>query len=110
MSRICRAYGAIHVEVFAIPSVIIASIRMADGEYSSETRRVYGSENNLSKVEAYSDISYNVCKNRPPLEELDEMIRKQKRKKQCLLLLFFLDICFHRAALPYSSEAVCATE
>ena len=81
VSRICRAYGAIHVEVFAIPSVIIASIRMADGEYSSQTRRVYGSENNLSKVEAYSDISYNVCKNRPPLEELDEMIRKQKRKK-----------------------------
>jgi uncharacterized membrane protein YjjP (DUF1212 family) len=37
VSRICRAYGAIHVEVFAIPSVIIASIRMEDGEYSAQT-------------------------------------------------------------------------
>jgi uncharacterized membrane protein YjjP (DUF1212 family) len=90
VSRICRAYGAIHVEVFAIPSVIIASIRMADGEYSSQTRRVYGSENNLSKIEAYSDISYNVCKNCPPLEELDEMIRNQKRKKTLPFAIVFL--------------------
>ena len=30
IERICRAYGAVHVEVFTIISVIHASVRMAD--------------------------------------------------------------------------------
>ena len=29
IERVCKAYGAVHVEIFAIPSVIISAIRMA---------------------------------------------------------------------------------
>ena len=31
IERICRAYGAKHVEVFTITSVIVAEVRMSDG-------------------------------------------------------------------------------
>ena len=44
IERICRAYGAKYVEVFTITSVIVAEIRMGDGTYSSQLRRVLSSE------------------------------------------------------------------
>ena len=40
VERICYAYGAAHVEVFTITSVIVAEVRMEDGAYSSQIRRV----------------------------------------------------------------------
>lgn len=35
---ICAAYGAAHVEAFAITSLIVASLRLENGEYSVQIR------------------------------------------------------------------------
>ena len=51
IERVCKAYGALHVEIFAIPSVMIGAVRLADGEYSSQVRRVKKGGNNLSLLE-----------------------------------------------------------
>ena len=40
MTRICRAYGAVRVGVFAIPSLITAEVTMPDGETVSRMCRV----------------------------------------------------------------------
>ena len=84
--HVCHAYGAVHVEVFAITSLIMASVRMEDGSYSSQIRRVYNSSNQLSKLENFNRISREACQSTPPLEELDRMIKMEKRqnKKQPL--------------------------
>lgn len=81
IERICRAYGAVHVEVFSIISAIIAGVRMADGSYSSQIRRVYNSENNYYKLEIFNGISRQICKKTPPLDEVDRMIKEAKAKK-----------------------------
>ena len=57
VERICYAHGAVHVEVFAITSVVVASIRMADGSYSSQNRRVQSSENHMTRLSRLNDIS-----------------------------------------------------
>ncbi len=90
IERICIAYGAAHVEIFAIPSVIIAAIRLPDGEYSSQMRRVKKNGNNLSLLERFNEISRNICRNTPPLTEVDMMIRKAKEKKVYPKWLHFL--------------------
>lgn len=90
MERVCTAYGASHVEIFAIPSVIIAAIRMPNGEYSSQVRRVKKFGNNLSQLEQFNEISRKVCQNTPPLAELDEMIHRAKQKKVYPKWLHFL--------------------
>ena len=90
MERICKAYGAAHVEIFAIPSVIIAAVRMPDGEYSSQMRRVKKGGNNLSLLERFNEISRNICRNTPPLPEVDDMIRQAKQKKVYPKWLHFL--------------------
>jgi uncharacterized membrane protein YjjP (DUF1212 family) len=81
IERICRAYGAEHVEVFSIISVIIAAVRMPDGSYSSQIRRVYDSENNFHRLELFNEISRRICRETPPLPEFEEMIKKAKTKK-----------------------------
>ena len=80
--HVCRAYGAVHVEVFAITSLIIASVRMEDGGYSSQIRRVYHSSNQLSKLENFNRVSREACQKRPPLEELDRMIKTEKLRNK----------------------------
>lgn len=78
IERVCRAYGARHVEVFTIPSLIVAAIRMPDGTYSSQTRRVYKSSNDLCRVERLNQISRKMCAELIPLKEVQEEITASK--------------------------------
>lgn len=79
VSRICRAYGAEHVEIFAITAMITASVRMPDGEYSSQMRRVYGSSNDFRQLEDYNALSREICKDKPPFDTVQERIAEIKR-------------------------------
>ena len=78
IARICRAYGALHVEVFTIVSVINASIRMKDGSYSSQMRRVHTTGIDLSAVERLNRLSREVCHTRMPLSYFEAKIREAK--------------------------------
>ena len=78
INRICHAYGAVHVEVFTITSLIVASVRMEDGSYSSQVRRIYSSSNNLAKLERLNQISREICENTPPLDEVRRRIYSAK--------------------------------
>jgi uncharacterized membrane protein YjjP (DUF1212 family) len=79
IERICRAYGAEHVEVFTIISVINAAIRMPDGSYSSQLRRVKSTANNLGRLERLNALSREICKDKPSLEEFDEKLHQLKK-------------------------------
>ena len=78
IERICKAYGAEHVEVFTIISVINAAIRMPDGSYSSQLRRVKATSNNLGKLERLNALSREICKEKPSLEEFDQRLHHLK--------------------------------
>ena len=62
VTRICRAYGAEAVEVFAITSLITAEVRMPDGSYATRNRRVSVTYNHLSRLEALNALSRAICK------------------------------------------------
>lgn len=81
IERICRAYGALHVDVFSITSVIIAAIRMKGGEYSSQVRRIQVANNDLLRLEIFNNISRVVCSNTPPISDVDTMIREGLKKQ-----------------------------
>ncbi len=59
--RVCRAYGAESVEVFAITSLIIAEVKMPDGTEVAHTRRVTNVYNHLARLEACNALSRAVC-------------------------------------------------
>ena len=81
VERICHAYGAEHVEVFTIPSLILAAIRMPGGAYSSQVRRIVKNDNHLFRLEQFNAISRKICRETPPLDQVDTMIREAKAKR-----------------------------
>ncbi len=74
VERICSAYGAVHTDVFALPSLVVAGIRMADGTTSSQVRRVYKTSNNMYKLDEMNRISRDVCCGKISLEDVEEKI------------------------------------
>ncbi len=97
IERICKAYGAIHVECFSIISMIIASIRMPDGSGSSQMRRVRQTANNLDRLESFNALSRRICLETPELSVFDEMIHELKRKKAYPTWLLILASAFGTA-------------
>ena len=87
---ICKAYGAAHVEVFAITSLIVASIRLSSGDYSVQMRRIHSSSNHLLKIEEFNSISRKICTAPPSLDEFEAMIQSAKRKTHYPALLHIL--------------------
>ena len=81
IERICSAYGAEHTDVFALPSLVIASIRMRDGTTASQVRRVYKTSNNMYKLDEMNSISRDVCSGKISLEEVEEKIHNALHNK-----------------------------
>ena len=81
ITRIAKAYGAAHVEVFTITTLIIASVRMPDGGYSSQTRRILQSATDLHRLRLYNEISREICSTKPEIEEAQRRIKQAKHSK-----------------------------
>ncbi len=81
IERICFAYGAAHVESFAITTLIVASVRMQNGEFSEQMRHVKSSAMNLYRVEKLNNISREICQDHITISEAREKIEKYKRSK-----------------------------
>lgn len=81
IETVCKAYGAAHVEVFSISSLIITAVRMPDDAYSSQSRRIHSSSNNLSALEQYNALSRRLAKETPSFEEADKLIREVKNNR-----------------------------
>lgn len=77
--RICNYFGATHVEAFTITSLIIASVRMPDGSYSSQTRRILHSSNDLHKLHLYNTISREICSGRMTVGQAQERLLEIKK-------------------------------
>ncbi len=90
IKRICRSYGGEHIETFVISSLMLASVRMKDGSYSSQIRRVYSSSNNMSSLEAFNSLSRRICREIPDFDTAQQWLRETKAKKPYPLLLLLL--------------------
>lgn len=90
IERICHAYGAAHVEVFTIISVINAAVRMPDGSYSSQIRRIKSTGTNLGMLEKLNSLSRKICATAPALEEFDSELHKLKNSKFYAPVLIYL--------------------
>jgi uncharacterized membrane protein YjjP (DUF1212 family) len=63
--RICKAYGAEYVDVFAITSSIVVSIRTGQ-EVFTQTRRIHETAYNMHKLEQLNQLSRNICSGSTP--------------------------------------------
>ena len=87
IEKICKAYGAAHAEVFSINCLIVAAIRMSDGSYSSQNRRITNISNHLLCLERYNALSRRICVETPDFDVVDAEIREIKKKRKYPFLL-----------------------
>ena len=81
IERVCNHFGAAHVEVFAIPTLIISSVRLENGDFSHQIRRIKDTGNNLSLLEDLNSISRRLCAGEIKLSEVRPEILAAKGKK-----------------------------
>lgn len=81
ITRICSSYGAVHTDVFALPSMVMAGVRMADGTTSSQVRRVYKTANNMYRLDKINNLSRKVCSGAVSLEEIDSELTEINTSK-----------------------------
>ena len=79
VTRICRAYGAEEVDVFAITSLITAELRMPDGSYATRSRRVTFTYNHLARLEAINALSRRICAQPISAEEVRSRLEAIRR-------------------------------
>lgn len=90
VTRICMAYGAEFADIFALPSLIIANIRMKDGTHSSQVRRVYQNSNNMYLLEKMNNLSRDICTKKISLEDVEGEIEAAKKGRPFPDLICYL--------------------
>lgn len=81
VTRICTAYGAENTDVFALPSLVIAGVRMPDGNTASQVRRVYKTANNMYRLDLLNNLSRDICNGVLTLEDVEEKVAESKSRK-----------------------------
>lgn len=74
--RVLNAYGAARIDVFAIPSLMVATLQMPGEQSVSETRRILHTYTNLDAVSRLNALCREVCRTTPPPEEMEERLRR----------------------------------
>lgn len=73
--RICRAYGALDVDVFSITSSIILTIQSPDGTRWTQTCRISRSQNDLHRLDALNRLSREMCRTCPDYETVQAKLK-----------------------------------
>lgn len=74
VERICLSCGAKEVNVFALPSMVLCSIKVADGSEVSQMKRNFEVSNNFFKMEKYNQLSRDLCDHKLSLEEAEKQL------------------------------------
>jgi uncharacterized membrane protein YjjP (DUF1212 family) len=59
--RVLRAYHAVSTEVFSISSMVLCTVRYADGTICTQSKRIIGYGINLRKLELYNALAREIC-------------------------------------------------
>ena len=93
MRRLARAYGFVRADVLTITASMAVTVRTADDQVITQTRRILRRGTDMRCIEAVNELSRKVCVNPIPPEELHarlEAIRTAPDKLHCRLLLAYL--------------------
>lgn len=84
ISIICESYGVKYMEVFAMNSLIITTLR-DNNDSVSESRRITYHENDLGQLERLNDLSRKICKKnvsrKVVLSKINECKKEKNNKK-----------------------------
>lgn len=74
----CKAFGAAEVNVFCIPSMILAGVKLADGSEITQLKRIYSLSNNFARMTAFNQLSRDISNKKYTLAEAATMVANLK--------------------------------
>lgn len=80
IKRLGKAYGALHMDVFAITSSIVVTMKMPDGVVCTQTRRIRkAASTNFTKLEEINQLSREFCAHRISIYSLARALERVKK-------------------------------
>ena len=70
------AYGCARTDVFTITSSIVVTLRDADGNSSTQTRRITGTQTDLDKLHKLNALSREICAQTPDYEYVQQKLQQ----------------------------------
>ena len=80
--RICEAYSGGEADVFSIMSLIVVTLHVSDDIHVTSSRRIYGYQTNLGKLEQLNALSRYVCENLPSIEIIKAKMKSIMEEKK----------------------------
>lgn len=81
--RICKTYSIDDIEIYALTTLIIATIKTKEGYHSTQSVRIKKVSNNLGKLECLNELSRYICKNAPDIKDIEDMTKKAVSSVNC---------------------------
>lgn len=81
IQRICKAYGFENIEIYAVTSLIVATIKAPDGSHYTQSIRITTGSTDLGRLEEINAQVRYICKNKPDVKSLSEGIKNYKKPK-----------------------------
>lgn len=80
LKHLGRAFGAVHMDVFAITSSIVVTMKLPDGNVCTQTRRIRNpGSTNFIKLEQLNQISREFCAKSIGIEDLSGRLERIKK-------------------------------
>ena len=90
IKRICRAYGAKHVDVTAILSMIVLTVDFNDTRSTCTRRLSSSASTNFNRLAKLNDLSRKICAELPSKKEVNSMMRQISATSIIKLPIFIL--------------------
>lgn len=81
LNRIYNAYGFLNIEIYAITSLIVVTIKSPSSVHYTQSVSVSSGKTDLGRLEEINALVRYICKNKPEVDELDNLINKPKMTK-----------------------------
>ncbi len=88
--RICRSYGFVRYDVFAIPTNIQMTVETPEGEILTQIRHIESRSNNYDRLDYLNNLCRYVCENTPNAEELQVKFQEVMDRPQQSVQLGYL--------------------
>ncbi|MFR5875706.1 MAG: threonine/serine exporter family protein [Eubacterium sp.] len=79
--RICIAYGFSNCEIYAVTSLIVATIKDNEGNHYTQSVRILSSGTDLGRMEELNASSRYICEHIPSVEELTTIVHSYKHTR-----------------------------
>lgn len=80
--RICRATGAVRVDVYTITSSIVVTMTMPDGHIVTQTRRISKQQLDMNALDHLNALSRYICREAPTVARVREELQRIKQLPQ----------------------------